>query len=309
MPILFHEQEENAWIVIASWIIGAIIALSITLSYVEIVGSARRSNTGVGEFAEQLINKKMGWHTKMNWANYYYAFFAFAVSCFVGKFIINLFAKAGVINPNSDHTWIIITIGICLLLIFLITNIFAPKLGEILQINLTILKSIPLIVLSIGGLVTFFLLSKYNSWWVNNPPKPISPVVSSATNNLGAAGIILFILPAILFSFDGSINVTNVSEDVKKKHHISFALIFGMSIITIIYLLVTVAILNTGTLNAQDAIITMFGGNIHHPSASFKVMSSFMQFFIIIAGIGVINGVTLTWTKIYEGNFEKRKTF
>ena len=299
----------DAWIVVTAWIIGSIIALSITLSYVEIVRSAKRSNTGVGEFAEQLINKKIGWHTKMNWANYYYAFFSFAVSCFVAKFVVNLFTKSGVINPNSDHTWMIILIGIGLMLFFLTINILLPKLGEILQINLTILKSIPLIIISIGGIVTFFYLNNYNNWWVNDPPNHLSPVISSATNHLGSAGIILFILPAILFSFDGSINVTNITEDVKKRKHITFALIFGMTIITIIYLLVTVAILNTGTLNAQDAIITMFGGNIKDLSSAFIIISSFMQFFIIIAAVGVLNGVTLTWVRSMKAIIKRPTTF
>ena len=294
----------NATIVIISWIIGSIIALTTTLSYVEITRKSRRSNTGVGELVKSTVNKKMGWHTKMNWPNYYYSVLAFGISVFVANFAVALVLKARGVSSTSDYTWQTLVVGFGLFLAFLIFNVFASKAAELTQIYSTFLKAIPLVIISIGGLITIFLLSKYANWWTNSKASPLPPS-SSATAHFHTFGIILFIMPAILFSFDGSMGVTSLTEDVKNRKHITFALIGGMSIITIIYILVTVAILNTGSLNAGDAMIKMFGGDPAHLSPTFKAIGIILQFFITAAGLGVINGATLAWTRTMTAIIKK----
>ena len=289
-------SQGNAIIVIVSWIIGSIIALTTTLSYVEITRKSRRSNTGVGELAESTINKKVGWHTKMNWPNYYYAFFTFGVSAFVAQFIVTLVLKARGLPTSGDTTWQTLIIALGIFLFFTLLNVLKPKAGELTQIYLTILKGVPLIIISIGGIVTVFLLNKYANWWTDSSSLPLPPTQSS-TSHFGALAIILFIMPAILFSFDGSIGVTTLTEDIKNRKHITFALIGGMALVSIIYILVTIAILNTGSLSAEDAIIKMFGGDPKHLNIAFKIIGVILQFFIIIAGVGVINGVSLAWNR------------
>jgi amino acid transporter len=104
--------------------------------------------------------------------------------------------------------------------------------------------------------------------------------------------VIIFIVPGTLFAYDSFINATNLSETVKKKH-ITYAIVGGMIFIAIIYLLVTVAILSTGTLTVDDALVKLFGGNPSNPSMGFVVLKKIVQIFILISALGSINGFSL----------------
>ena len=317
--IFFQNENIIVWskgraaIVLTGWIIGSIISLFITFSFIEIARNIKMGNSGIGEFASATSWKKFGWHTKMSWPFFYYPFFVFIVSSYIIKFIIQLIVQISKINPkvsfhldpSGDFTIYILVFSLILTIGFILVNIYAKKIAKILQINLTIIKLVPLILLVFAGFITLFMLNKYDSWWSSTNFVKILPKNSTQISSNSFLPLLLLILPAILFSFDGSISVTNLANDIKKRKHIYFALIVGMSIVSFIYIFVTLAILNTGTLNVTNAIIKIFHGDINHPTLIYSILAIIIKVFVIIAGLAALNGLSLSWIRGIESTLLK----
>ena len=179
------------------------------------------------------------------------------------------------------------------------------KTGQWIQISTTMIKVIPLIVLSLGAFYLVFVMPSDN-WWSNAQVHriPYDPTLASDTNGMKPLLVIIFIVPGALFAFDSFINATNVSESVSKKH-VTYAIIGGMIFIASVYLLVTIAILSTGTLYAESAIIQLFGGDPTKLTFGYKVMIKIIQFLILISALGSANGFTLAWSNTTKSIMKK----
>ena len=284
----------NGFIVIGAWILGAIIAFSAALSFSQIAKRTKKSNTGIGQLAEEMISKKFGWHTKVNWVFYYFPWNIVLICLYAADYIIKIIYPG---QTSANHTLLTIGIALALIAIFMIINVLWCSIAQWLQITTTIIKIIPLILLALGAFYLIFVMPG-NNWWHTTSqhitPR-YDPTLADDTAGMSPLLIIIFIVPGALFAFDSFINATNVSESVSKKH-VTYAIIGGMTFIAFIYIFVTVAILCTGTVYAENAIIKLFGGNPNKLSTTFIIMKKIIQFFILISTLGGANGFTLAWS-------------
>ena len=294
----------NAWIVIGAWILGSIIAFAAAVSFSQIARRTKNSNVGIGQLTEEMVGKKLGWHTKINWAFFYFPWNTVLIALYSSDYILKIASNNSA--GASSNTLIALCVALGLLLIFLTLNVVWKQVGAKIQISATIIKVIPLIILALGAFVVVFIMPNTN-WWNGTHTSGIDPTLANDTKGMNPFLIIVFIIPGTLFAYDSFINATNLSESVKKKH-ITYAIVGGMAFIAIIYLLVTIAILSTGTLNAEDALIKLFGGNPANPNLAFIVIKKIIQLFILISALGGLNGFCLVWTKTMTAVVKKKTT-
>lgn len=294
----------NAWLVIGAWIIGSIVAFAAAVSFSQIARKTKNNNSGIGQLTEEMISKKVGWHTKINWPFFYFPWNVFLISLYASDYIIKVATGTGA----YDHTIIALILALSILIVIVVINIIWTKIGGWIQISATVIKIIPLIILALSAFVVVFVMPDTN-WWhgTNHKEIPYDPTIGSDTNGMSPLLILVFIIPGTLFAYDSFLNATNVSESVNKKH-VTYAIVGGMTFIAIIYLLVTIAILSTGTLNADDALIKVFGGNPNNPTILAKVMEKIIQMFIVISALGGLNGFCFAWVQATKSILKKPTT-
>jgi len=299
--IFFKNSSMIAWahgngaLVIGSWVIGSLIAIGAAISFGLIAGKCKPSDSGIGQYAQEVVSEKYGWHTKLTWAFFYFPWLSTVCASYAAQYIMKVTTHDG----DTGHTMVTILIIILLIVFFLSVNFFSEKLGSIFQISSMWIKLIPLFLLGIGVFVIVFIDPVSSSYWPSGKGTvPYDEGKASATNGLSPFLMLLFILPGTLFAFDSFLNAASLSETTKKKHLV-WAIIGGMSFVAIVYVLVTVAIIHTGTLTAEDAIVKLFGGNpaSEHLQTIFLWIQKIVRFIIIISAIGVVNGFSMVWIR------------
>ena len=146
-------------------------------------------------------------------------------------------------------------IAVILVLFLLSINLIGTKFSSKMQSVITILKIIPIILIIVLGL--------FNQ---NKVSAPIFPVTVGSSKDL--IGSLSQGLLSALFAFEGWIVVTNLANEVKNpENDLSRAIISGLSIVTLIYVLINYTFLTVLPINqlvnndnaAFEASMKLFG--------------------------------------------------
>lgn len=163
-------------------------------------------------------------------------------------------------------------------------NLLGTKAAAQVQSVTLAVKLIPIAVIIVAGLLT--------------PGQVSVSLVDFSSNTQGslAAGISSALL-ATLFAYDGWMGVGNVAGEMKRpEKDLPKAIIFGLSFVTLVYVLINVAFLKT-------LPIDQIAGNLN--SASETAMALFGSFGgklvtigILISVYGALNGYTMTGLRV-----------
>ncbi|MTK11184.1 MAG: amino acid permease [Clostridiaceae bacterium] len=226
---------------ILAWVVGCVITVAGALTIAEI-GSAIPKAGGLFVYLKELYGEK--WAFLLGWMQtviYYPGMSAalavvFATQCTT---FIDL-------SPTGQKA---VSVG---LIIFLtIVNIVSTKFGAKFASLFTIGKLVPIAVIIVCGLT----MGKVHEF---------TPFVTSASTGAGFGTALL----GVLFAYEGWIAVANMAEEMKNPaKDLPKAIILGMVIITIAYLGVNLAIINTMPVDqvaaskkaASDASVILFG--------------------------------------------------
>ena len=178
-----------------------------------------------------------------------------------------------------------IIIGIFYLIFFYGVNYFSKRLGGYFQNIATFIKLIPLIGI---GIIALF-------WNEPLPEIPVSQIVGITDG--GKYGWLAALAP-MAFSYDGWIVTTSISQEVKNPNRtMPIALAVGPIIVLIVYLFYLFGMVSiAGTdfiLFAGDDSIYYIGNRLFGPMGA-----TVTTLFILIAILGVVNGVTLGHIRI-----------
>lgn len=242
---------------------------NITLSQ---LASRTEQAGGIIAYFEEFISPKaasaFGWFQVFA----YYPSIAVVVSWVAGIYTIMLFNLQSTLEMQ-------IAIGTGYLLFFHILNYYSLRMGGIFQNLSTIMKIIPLLGIGIIGI-----------FW--NQPHPVT--TEQLVVPLQEVGVSwLAALVPIAFSFDGWVISTSITHEVKNaKKTMPIALTMGPLIVLGVYLAYFLGmsslvgpeyILATG-----DNTIYEIGNRLFGSSGGFIIL-----FFILIAVLGVVNGLVL----------------
>ncbi|MFV0560121.1 MAG: APC family permease [Enterococcus sp.] len=267
-------STQSASLTLFAWLLGGILTICAGLTVAELA-TAIPETGGAVKYIEAAYGKLPSF--LLGWAQtliYFPANIA-ALSIIFATQMINLFQL-----PSG---WLL---GIAIITALSITglNLLGTKVGSMVQSATLIIKLIPIAVIVIFGILT------PSTGVVSFFPIEAGPDVNFA-EGLSRA------LLATLFAYDGWLGVGAIAGEMKRpEKDLPKAIIFGLSFVTVVYLLINIVFLKTlpidqlsGNLNAasqaSSVIFGDFGGKV-------------VTIGILISVYGALNGYVFTGIRV-----------
>lgn len=259
---------------VAAWIVGGVISMASALTVTEIATAIPKTG-GVFAYLKELYGDV--WAFLFGWMQT-----LIYVPGVTAALSIVFVTQATFFIPLTDVQQKVLAIGLIAFIIGI--NIISTKLGSKVQLFATIGKLIPIVVIIGAGLVM---------GTAGATSAIIGGTVGKAT---GAAGFGAAIL-GTLWAYDGWVGVGNMAGELKNPgKDLPKAIIFGLSLIIVIYLLINIAIINIMPLDqvigskkaASDAAVVLFGNG----------GAGLIAAGILISIFGALNGYLMTGVRI-----------
>jgi Amino acid transporters len=268
-PSIVFNNAGSPTMGLLAWIAGGIITLASALTIAEIASSIPKTG-GLYVYLEELYGDT--WGFLLGWVQTVISYpasgaaLAIAFSTYATFFI-----------PMSGLQQKLLSAAV--LVFVIIMNIIATKFGGVIQTVATAGKLVPIAAIIIFGLI--------------NGGAHDFRSVQVVTEGAGFGAAIL----GTLWAYDGWIGVTNIAGELKNPaKEMPKAIIYGVTMVIVIYVLINVALLNIlpienivgSSTPASDAAIVLFG----------KGGAAFITAGIIVSVFGAMNGYLLTGARI-----------
>ena len=202
-----------------AWDIAGVMTIAAGLTAAEISAAIPKTG-GMMVYIEEIYSKKLGFLTGWMHGVLFFPATIAALAVMFGQQSAGLIGNESLVLP--------ITIGVILLISVL--NSLGSKTGGLIQTVATIGKLIPLALILVFGFV---------KGGGNNPI--LTPMVGEGVS---AGGVVGSLLIAILFAYDGWINVGAIAGEMKNPgKDLPKAIVGGLSLVMAVYLLINVAYL------------------------------------------------------------------
>ena len=257
---------------ILAWIIAGIMTITAGLTAAE-VSAAIPKTGGMMVYIEEIYGKKLGFLTGWMQTVLFFPATAAAIAVMFGQQAALLLNNSSLVMPMS--------IGVILLIGIL--NTFGSKTSGAIQTVSTVCKLIPL------GLIIVFGFIKGSG---DNPV--MSPLVAEGISPMGIIGQLLV---AILFAYDGWINVGAIAGEMKNPgKDLPKAIIGGLSIVMAINVVINLAylwVLPASELAQYASPASIVAEKIFGP-----VGGKLINVGILVSVFGCLNGYLLTGPRI-----------
>ncbi len=284
------EQSGSTWLV--AWIVGGILALGLAISFSEIGTTKMNSKTeGIAKWGTFVGGKKLGNFTQFTYSFFYTGFFVLVLGFFASEATFQGMVIAGWIESNTIPIWGHALFGIMISVSLMVLNVISIKASGIFQQVTVVLKFIPLIAAIIIGIG---MATEHNYIDVKNQTHGSNGFGHGQFNPL----LVVVALPAVLFAYDGFLNVATMQNKViNGEKQISKIIFVGMIIVIIVNSLISLAsILHTAP-SVDIVLKDVFANHIVQ-----KVIGIIVYIFIAISAWGVVNGFAAGfWTSIEQG--------
>ena len=257
---------------ILAWIIAGIMTITAGLTAAE-VSAAIPKTGGMMVYIEEIYGKKLGFLTGWMQTVLFFPATAAAIAVMFGQQAALLLNNSSLVMPMS--------IGVILLIGIL--NTFGSKTSGTIQTVSTVCKLIPL------GLIIVFGFIKGSG---DNPI--MNPLVAEGIRPMGIIGQLLV---AILFAYDGWINVGALAGEMKNPgKDLPKAIIGGLSIVMAINVVINLAylwVLPASELAQYASPASIVAEKIFGP-----VGGKLINVGILVSVFGCLNGYLLTGPRI-----------
>lgn len=251
------------------WILAGIISIASGLTISEIAASLKIN--GAIKYLDYTYGRV--WGFLFGWAQMivYFPAQIGALSSIFGVQFVSLF---GIKSHYAN------LVAILLVLFLLGINLIGTKFSSKMQSVITILKIIPIALIIVWGL--------FNQNKISAPLIPLTVGAGHSFTNAISQGLL-----SALFAFEGWIVVTNLANEVKNpEKDLSRAIIFGLSAITLIYVLINYTFLTVLPIHelannnnaAFEASMKLFG----------QMGGKLITVGILISVYGAVNAFMLT---------------
>ncbi len=289
-----------------AWILAAFAVVAMGLALIEIA-SARNDNLSIIGWS-QTFNGKLIYKSCKNFMVYIYL----PLTYFFMPLYVVMSIQDGIgaltnynANFGTSADWaIMMVIAIVMSVYFIVVCGISSRVGNIQNWIITCVKFIPL-VLAIGlGFAAFADKAGQLPGGVDWGFVPVTPDADASA--AGAASTIysfatmtpgfgLFIaVAAIFFAYDGFYVTAGIQSEMKEPKKTPLAILFGLIIVTVIYLLIAIAM----SLGAKGGDPFGFEGWL--TSKNLTWLYATFQILIGIGVLGIINGFALWSTRFME---------
>ena len=275
---------------ILAWLIGGAIMLVCLLTF-SFMGQKYERVNGLVDYAEATVGPKYGY--MMGWfsATIYFPGMTSVLAWVSARYTMEFLTSA---NPNFPMT-IPAAQGGCLfgpecmaLTLFYLCaiyalNVLSPKLAGKFQTSTTVIKLIPLALMSVVGLV--YGLS---TGMLQDNITTVVPVEGVSNNPLFAS------VCATAFAYEGWIIATSVNSEIKdSRKNLPKALVIGGITIVAVYILYYIGV--AGGATNQELIEK--GATIAFTNIFGSFLGNVLNLFIVISCLGTTNGLMLGCTR------------
>ena len=257
---------------ILSWILAGILTIAGGLTAAE-VSAAIPKTGGMMVYIEEIYGEKLGFLTGWMQSVLFFPAMIAALSVMFGQQVAYLFG-----NPSLSLPF---TIGVIVFLALM--NNLGSKTSGVIQTVSTICKLIPLIILMILGFVK------------GNPSSAsiMTPMVGEGVSPMGIVGQLMI---AVLFAYDGWMNVGAIAGEMKNPgKDLPRAIVGGLTAVMSVYIIINIAYLCVLPANAlatfespasavAEVILGPIGGKL-------------ITCGILISLFGCVNGYILTGSR------------
>ena len=255
-----------------AWVVAGVITIAAGLTAAEISAAIPKTG-GMMVYIEEVYGKKLGVLTGWMQCALFFPATVAALAVMFGNQSATLIGNKNLIVP--------ITLGVILLISVL--NTLSSKTTGLIQIIATVCKLIPLVLIIIFGFI------KGNG---NNPIT--SPLVGSGVSTVSIIGQLLI---AILFAYDGWINVGAIAGEMKNPgKDLPKAIVGGLAFVMVVYIIINVAylwVLPASELARFDSPASAVAEVIFGPIGGKLITTG-----ILISVFGCINGYLLTAPRV-----------
>lgn len=257
---------------ILAWIIAGIMTITAGLTAAE-VSAAIPKTGGMMVYIEEIYGKKLGFLTGWMQTVLFFPATAAAIAVMFGQQAAILLNNPSIVMPMS--------IGVILLIGIL--NTFGSKTSGAIQTVSTVCKLIPLVLIIVFGFIK------------GSGDNPImNPLVAEGISPMGIIGQLLV---AILFAYDGWINVGAIAGEMKNPgKDLPKAIIGGLSIVMAINVVINLAylwVLPASELAQYASPASIVAEKIFGP-----VGGKLINVGILVSVFGCLNGYLLTGPRI-----------
>ena len=257
---------------ILAWIIAGIMTITAGLTAAE-VSAAIPKTGGMMVYIEEIYGKKLGFLTGWMQTVLFFPATAAAIAVMFGQQAALLLNNSSLVMP--------MTIGVILLIGIL--NTFGSKTSGAIQTVSTVCKLIPLVLIIVFGFIK------------GSGDNPVmSPLVAEGIRPMGIIGQLLV---AILFAYDGWINVGALAGEMKNPgKDLPKAIIGGLSIVMAINVVINLAylwVLPASELAQYASPASIVAEKIFGP-----VGGKLINVGILVSVFGCLNGYLLTGPRI-----------
>ena len=257
---------------ILAWIIAGIMTITAGLTAAE-VSAAIPKTGGMMVYIEEIYGKKLGFLTGWMQTVLFFPATAAAIAVMFGQQAALLLNNSSLVMPMS--------IGVILLIGIL--NTFGSKTSGAIQTVSTVCKLIPLVLIIVFG----FIKGSGDNQIMN-------PLVAEGIRPMGVIGQLLV---AILFAYDGWINVGALAGEMKNPgKDLPKAIIGGLSIVMAINVVINLAylwVLPASELAQYASPASIVAEKIFGP-----VGGKLINVGILVSVFGCLNGYLLTGPRI-----------
>ena len=254
------------------WVLAGIVTIAAGLTAAE-VSAAIPKTGGMMVYIEEIYGKKLGFLTGWMQSVLFFPATIAAISVMFGQQAAILLGNESLVIP--------MTVGVILLIGVL--NTFGSKTSGAIQTVSTVCKLIPLVLIIVFGFI---------KGGGNNPI--VQPLVAEGISPTGVIGQLLV---AILFAYDGWINVGAIAGEMKNPgKDLPKAIVGGLSLVMGVYVVINLAylwVLPASELakyaSPASAVAEVLFGSIG---------GKIINVGILVSVFGCINGYLLTGPRI-----------
>ena len=255
-----------------AWVIAGILTITAGLTAAE-VSAAIPKTGGMMVYIEEIYGKKLGFLTGWMQSVLFFPATIAAISVMFGQQAAILLGNQSLVIP--------MTVGVILLIGVL--NTFGSKTSGTIQTVSTVCKLIPLVLIIVFGFIK------------GGGDNPImQPLVADHLNPMGVIGQLLV---AILFAYDGWINVGAIAGEMKDPgKDLPKAIVGGLSLVMAVYVVINLAYL--WVLPANQLMNYASPASAVAEALFGPVGGKIINVGILISVFGCINGYLLTGPRI-----------
>jgi len=271
-----------------AWLVGGLIMVVSGFCFAVFANKVERFN-GVVDYVELSSNKRVAYHLAWLMTTLYYPTVASIVSVFASAYFLELTGLVAGVSIIYEllSMWQTYIVAFIILTIFALINYFSPLIAGKFQVTSTVVKLIPILVVSIAGLIIGLINDTVGVVNAFTTPGTIDGLSEASFGDA---------VKKTSFAYEGWVCATIINAELKdSKKNLPRALVGGTIVIVLFYVLYYIGVSSLlGNSNAMildaNAPIVIFEVVLHLG----KIGHIIISLLIMMSCLGTVNGVTMS---------------